>query len=239
MGWIIYNSLGEPLVTQEQHDHTAADASGPMTNDEHDGFSEYTEIATPVNPAANKMRFYPVDVGGVTGWALLDSAGQETVLVARERVFDIPLGSNFVVHTGGSAYGMVGTHDRGWTFDDSAADESIVATVVVPSDYVSGSVIRLFYHMDSAVAGDVVWVVRAVSATEGEDFTGSGSNDSVVDTVQGTAANIGIVNITMTLTIAAGDILRVRIRRTGSSGSDTATGDAFLVGCAFVYTAFF
>ncbi len=24
MGWIIYNSRGEPLVTQEQHDHTSA-----------------------------------------------------------------------------------------------------------------------------------------------------------------------------------------------------------------------
>ena len=44
MGWTIYNSKGEPLVTQEQHDHTAADASGPMTDDEHDGYSEYDEV---------------------------------------------------------------------------------------------------------------------------------------------------------------------------------------------------
>ena len=44
MGWTIYNSKGESLVTQEQHDHTAADASGLMTDDEHDGYSEYDEV---------------------------------------------------------------------------------------------------------------------------------------------------------------------------------------------------
>ncbi len=61
MGWIIYNSKGEPLVIQEQHDHTSADASGPMTDDEHDGYSEYNEIALPSAPAVSKGRlFVPV-----------------------------------------------------------------------------------------------------------------------------------------------------------------------------------
>ncbi|KKK75519.1 hypothetical protein LCGC14_2872910, partial [marine sediment metagenome] len=60
------------------HDHTGAADGGVLTNDEHDGYSEYDEIATPANPAANKLRVYPVDVGGVTSLALLDSAGVET-----------------------------------------------------------------------------------------------------------------------------------------------------------------
>ena len=57
-GWVIYNSQGIPLVTSKAHDHTAADGSGPLTDDEHDGFSEYDEIAAPSTPAANKVRLY-------------------------------------------------------------------------------------------------------------------------------------------------------------------------------------
>lgn len=75
MGWTIYNSLGEVLVTQEQHDHTTADASGPMTDDEHDGFSEYAEITAPANPAANKGRLYSIDRNGDTTLQWRDSAG--------------------------------------------------------------------------------------------------------------------------------------------------------------------
>ncbi len=75
MGWTIYNSKGEPLVTQEQHDHTAADASGPMTNDEHDGFSEYDEIAAPGAPAANKLRLYIKDFSGLSTLVYKDDDG--------------------------------------------------------------------------------------------------------------------------------------------------------------------
>ena len=38
---------------------------GVFTNDAHDGFSEYTEIAAPATPAANKVRLYAKDVAGV------------------------------------------------------------------------------------------------------------------------------------------------------------------------------
>lgn len=45
------------------HDHTSGDG-GVLTNDEHDGYSEYTEIVTPSTPAANKVRLYAKDDGG-------------------------------------------------------------------------------------------------------------------------------------------------------------------------------
>ncbi|KKK48495.1 hypothetical protein LCGC14_3144520, partial [marine sediment metagenome] len=65
-GWTIYNSKGVPLVTSKAHDHTAADGSGPLTDDEHDGHSEYDEIAAPGAPAANKLRVYVADDSGIT-----------------------------------------------------------------------------------------------------------------------------------------------------------------------------
>jgi hypothetical protein len=44
------------------------------------GYLEAAEISTPSNPAANSLRVYPVDDGGVTKLATLDSAGTETIL---------------------------------------------------------------------------------------------------------------------------------------------------------------
>lgn len=46
------------------HDHTTADASGVLTNDEHDGFSSYADIANPAAPAADTLRFYAKNIGG-------------------------------------------------------------------------------------------------------------------------------------------------------------------------------
>lgn len=45
------------------HDHTSGDGSGVLTNDEHDGYGEYAEIAAPSTPAAAKVRVYPKSDG--------------------------------------------------------------------------------------------------------------------------------------------------------------------------------
>ncbi|KKM19128.1 hypothetical protein LCGC14_1658790 [marine sediment metagenome] len=92
MGWIIYNSLGEPLVTQEQHDHTSADASGPLTNDEHDGYSEYDEIAAPGAPAASKARLYTKDLSALSAMFYVDEADNEFWLA--DSIFrNLPIGN--------------------------------------------------------------------------------------------------------------------------------------------------
>jgi len=59
------------------HDHTTGDGSGVLTNDEHDGHSEYAEIATPATPGAGKARIYPKADGN---FYQLDDAGLETSL---------------------------------------------------------------------------------------------------------------------------------------------------------------
>ncbi len=74
-GWTIYNSKGVPLVTSKAHDHTAADGSGPLTDDEHDGYSEHDEISAPGAGAANKGRLYCVDRGGITTLQWVDPSG--------------------------------------------------------------------------------------------------------------------------------------------------------------------
>lgn len=112
MGWIIYDSTGQPLVTQEQHDHTTADASGPMTDDEHDGFSEYGEISTPSTPAANKLRFYPLDGPSVAtgGFASVptfkDSGGADMIFDSGLYTPTLTNGTNVAASTALECYWM-------------------------------------------------------------------------------------------------------------------------------------
>ncbi len=156
---------------------------------------------------------------------------------ARERTLNISLGA-FTVHTGSPIRTQVANTST-WAFDDAAAEESITAAIVVPEDYVSGLAIRLHYYMASATSGAVMWAVYGYSREEGDNYANAGTITFAADTVQGTAANLGVVDYSPAVTVAAGDNLRIRVRRSGSNGSDTASGDAYLVGVAFVYTAFF
>lgn len=45
-------------ATASAHDHTTGDGSGVLTNDEHDGYSQITQISAPGAPASTKHRVY-------------------------------------------------------------------------------------------------------------------------------------------------------------------------------------
>jgi hypothetical protein len=57
------------------HNHTTADTTGPLTNDEHDGFISIDTSATPSTPAAGKVRLYVQDAAGVGRLRALHSTG--------------------------------------------------------------------------------------------------------------------------------------------------------------------
>ena len=60
------------------HNHTGAGGDGGiLTGDEHDSFSEYAEIGSPANPAANKLRMFAKDIGGNSRLHMRDSAPVE------------------------------------------------------------------------------------------------------------------------------------------------------------------
>ncbi len=66
----------------QAHDHTTADGSGVLTNDEHDGYSQYIEIATPGNPAQNAARLFARANGNNIDFVVRSSQGDETVLAS-------------------------------------------------------------------------------------------------------------------------------------------------------------
>jgi hypothetical protein len=60
------------------HNHTSAGGDGGvLTNDEHDGFAEFAEIAAPSTPASGKVRLYPKADGLFYS---KDDAGTETLV---------------------------------------------------------------------------------------------------------------------------------------------------------------
>lgn len=63
--------------TPAVHEHTAAGTGGALTNDEHLGFGQYSEIAAPSTPSANKLRLYAKDKAGTSALYYKDDGGSE------------------------------------------------------------------------------------------------------------------------------------------------------------------
>jgi hypothetical protein len=119
---------------------------------------------------------------------------------------------------------------------DAGTDEAAYWTLAVPQGFTSPFTAVISYAMASATSNAVVWdvTVEAVTSADSMDTDTSESLDTAntasADTVPGTAGHMKQVSVTLTNgdSAAAADMLRIRVRRVGSSGSDTATGDAFL-----------
>jgi hypothetical protein len=125
---------------------------------------------------------------------------------------------------------------------DASQEEWAVWQFRMPADYASAPVAKIQYKMTSATSGNVVWTVRIAAITPGDAVSVSAKTfataDSVTDAVPGTVGYLDEASLTMTNTdsVAAGDLVLVRLARDGANASDTATGDAECVGITLQYT---
>lgn len=127
---------------------------------------------------------------------------------------------------------------------DAAAAESAFWKLVAEG-YTSGNItLDLFWYADTASSGDVVWEASVACITPDTDSQdvetkAFATANTVTDSHLGTTgqrlhkASITISNLD---SIAAGDVLWLKVARNGASGSDTMTGDAMLVGVRFSYS---
>lgn len=125
---------------------------------------------------------------------------------------------------------------------DATADEWVTWQFRLPDDYASAPTLKVQWKATSATSGNVVWDAR-ISATSPGDSTDVDAQDfDAANTATGaapaTAGYLAETSITLANadSLAAGDFVVVRLSRVGSSGSDTATGDAEMVGCLLSYT---
>lgn len=108
-------------------------------------------------------------------------------------------------------------------------------------DYVSTLTLDVLWYIAGAnTAGNVTWITNCAAITPGDvgrlsDKAFSSSTNSVTTAPSGTERlNISTVTITNTDSLAAGDLLIVRVAR--DPGNATCGGTAVLIGASINYT---
>lgn len=125
---------------------------------------------------------------------------------------------------------------------DTTNEEWCTWQFTMPADYASGLTANVMYKMASATSGGVAWDVRVSAITSGDatdmDAAVFDSANVGTGTVSGTAGRPLVITFSVTNanSVAAGDIVVIRLARAVANGSDTATGDAEFVGLTLTYT---
>lgn len=114
-------------ISDFAHDHTTADGSGVLTNDEHDGFIELATSAVPSTPAAGKMRLYAQDAAGVARLRAVHSTGSDLAFF-RDAVTRVRNNSGTSVAVGEAVY-VTGSTGNFPTIAKARAD----ATATMPA----------------------------------------------------------------------------------------------------------
>lgn len=122
---------------------------------------------------------------------------------------------------------------------DAATNEDAVFSAIMPQHYAGGGVtVYIHYAMSSAESGDVDWDVafeRIGDQQQDIDADGFAAVQSVDNTtVPATSGLVDVVSVAFTNgaqmdSVAAGELFRLKVTR--DAASDTAAGDAELLGC--------
>jgi hypothetical protein len=110
-------------------------------------------------------------------------------------------------------------------------------TVRVPDNYSSAGAIT-FAIAANATSGVTTMGLASNPVANTEDFDAALTSETDQDiTVPGTAYDRKDVTFTLTPTLAAGDLLLVRIRHNGTATNDTLAADTLMFDAVFSYTA--
>ncbi len=139
-----------------------------------------------------------------------------------------------------SAYATLGIRNQHPTLDfDPSSVEGAIFSAIMPSSYAGGNIeITIYWCANGATSGDVIWrmVFERVTGQDIDSDSFASNNDSAASTASGTDGILTAVTTTITAgaggtdSIAAGEMFRLKIQRNASSGSDTLTVDAQLLG---------
>lgn len=121
---------------------------------------------------------------------------------------------------------------------DASTDESAVWTILLPDTAGGDYTWRPYFVMASATSGNVIWTceVEAISNADATDldattsFATANSASIAAPATAGYIASLNSNTLTNDDSVVGGDYVRVRLTRDADNGSDTATGDAYLLG---------
>lgn len=142
--------------------------------------------------------------------------------------------TRFFAVTGTPALAAYGT-DLGVAMAfDAAAVEKVVATIDVPSAWLTFRIDAIWTNL-GAGAGNVVWASEVRFHGDGDDFDAVAADTETMAAVAAPAQDVTEVTIVgTTVTRTASKFVTVHIERTGTSGSDTLANDAGLIGLNLV-----
>jgi hypothetical protein len=112
-------------------------------------------------------------------------------------------------------------------------------TFAVPDDWASGALAWEIWHAgQTTTSGSVRWTVDVLSAAEGASIVAAGSSSSFTGQAP-TTADLLVKETVLGLVTpaAAGDLIRVNVRRIGADGADTYAASTSLIGVLVTYTA--
>jgi len=125
-----------------------------------------------------------------------------------------------------------------WLFD-ATSDEFIITSFVMPGNYVSSPVLKVYYKCTSATSGTAAFESRLSAITDGDaedmDSDAFAAVNAGSATVPGTAGYIDVISIALTSvdSVAAGDHVVLSLNR--DTSADTVTGDLEVFNCELQY----
>lgn len=149
---------------------------------------------------------------------------------------NLPAQGWVIPSSGGCSRGIV--QNRPFlAFDDTTVEGARTAPFQMPAAYTGSGTLKadIFYIMASATSGKVDFEVsiESVTAADAVDLDSAESFDDTAnaanETVPGTAGYLGKLTVTLTNkdSVAAGDMVRLKLERDADDGTDdTASGDA-------------
>ncbi len=129
-----------------------------------------------------------------------------------------------------------------WILEFADAEDNIAFfQFVVPGNYASAPVIKLYWMAVADTANDCAWEVSLMCATDDADDLDTAAADTSVDVDDTTASAAGEYSISVhTMTnndsMTADDLAIIRVMRNGDDGNDDLTDPAQLLMVVFEYT---
>lgn len=127
---------------------------------------------------------------------------------------------------------------------DASSDEAAFWKFIA-QNYGSGNLtVNIYWYADTASSGDVIFDVQISAITPDSDTQdietdGLATANSVTDTHLGTTGqrlHKAVVTLSNLDSLAAGDVVHLRLNRDANNGSDTMTGDAIVIAVEVSYS---
>jgi hypothetical protein len=184
---------------------------------------------------------YAVTVTDGTVTVTLAQPGDTVWLVGDGTVWRIIAPTPVVWHLAATDFGAVyGSPSLGqiipsfygpstWRLDDTAFESIGLARVYAGLVAATAVEVDVWYAMESATTGAVVFIGTVHSLSDGGNVNAEGIGMSVTSTVPGTAKLLKKATMTATVAVSPGQVCSWSFARWGNLAGDTASGDCHLV----------